>query len=285
MARKDYKQDRKRPRDNWRDDWDEDYEERQGQSGYSAGSREYGRYGDGSGSTRSGWSRRYNTPTGYSGRSRGRGERYGESGDQSMDYERQRGQDWEGSYSEPYPYQSDEYGYAQSGSSTGRYSGSRGSEGGQYRYGQGYGQESRRGDYEGQSMGEYSGSRGYQRGQSGFRQGYEEERRNYAGHGPKGWQRSDERIREDVNETLARHSDIDPSDVEVKIENGVVTLEGTVQDRWMKRHMEDVVYSVFGVQDVHNRVSVSRTNGQNDQSGNQTQSRSSQSQSDEKSKS
>lgn len=94
--------------------------------------------------------------------------------------------------------------------------------------------------------------------------------RGYEGHGPKGWQRADDRIEEEVNEKLARHYDIDPRNVEVSVNNGEVTLEGTVESRWMKRHMEDVVYSVFGVQDVQNRVRITREgNGSTTSEGNQ----------------
>ncbi|HEY8279172.1 MAG TPA: BON domain-containing protein [Bdellovibrionota bacterium] len=74
--------------------------------------------------------------------------------------------------------------------------------------------------------------------------------RNFFGVGPKGYKRSDERIREDVCEALARHPEIDASDIEVVVKGGRVTLAGTVPDRWMRRQAEDAVEFVSGVEDV-----------------------------------
>ena len=65
----------------------------------------------------------------------------------------------------------------------------------------------------------------------------------YTGRGPKGYQRADERIREDVCEALAQHGDIDASEIEILVQNGEVTLTGTVEDRYQKRLAEDVVES------------------------------------------
>lgn len=79
-----------------------------------------------------------------------------------------------------------------------------------------------------------------------------------SGKGPKGWQRSDERIREDVSEALARHSELDPSDIEVEVDGGEVTLSGTVSDRRTKRMVEDVAETIFAVTDVHNHLRVRR---------------------------
>lgn len=79
---------------------------------------------------------------------------------------------------------------------------------------------------------------------------------SHVGKGPKGWQRSDERIREDVNETLARHPEIDASEIEVRVQNCEVTLTGNVDDRRTKRLAEDIVENVFGVKDVENKIKV-----------------------------
>ena len=78
----------------------------------------------------------------------------------------------------------------------------------------------------------------------------------FAGRGPKGYQRSDERIREDVSDRLMEHPDIDATDVEVKVKNGVVTLTGTVDDRWAKRLAEDLAETAMGVKDVMNQLGV-----------------------------
>jgi osmotically-inducible protein OsmY len=80
--------------------------------------------------------------------------------------------------------------------------------------------------------------------------------RSHRGRGPKNW-RSDETIREIVNELLTEHDGIDASDVDVRVENGEVTLEGMVGSRWEKRLAEDIALSCGGVHDVHNRLRVS----------------------------
>jgi len=96
-------------------------------------------------------------------------------------------------------------------------------------------------------------------GQSGG-QAYGSSQGRYAGVGPKGYQRSDDRIREDISDRLTWHGDLDASNIEVKVERGIVTLAGTVDDRWTKRAAEDVVESIQGVQDVHNQIQVRRQN-------------------------
>ncbi|AOI67954.1 transporter [Burkholderia territorii] len=82
--------------------------------------------------------------------------------------------------------------------------------------------------------------------------------------GPKGYTRSDERIREDVCERLARALDIDVSDVSVQVRDGRVELDGTVPSRWMKHDIEDIADSCMCVRDVENRVRVRREEGEHD---------------------
>jgi osmotically-inducible protein OsmY len=78
----------------------------------------------------------------------------------------------------------------------------------------------------------------------------------HAGKGPKGWQRSDERIREDVCDRLEQHAHLDASELEVEVHNGEVTLRGSVDERRQKRLAEDLVESITGVKDVHNELRV-----------------------------
>jgi BON domain len=78
----------------------------------------------------------------------------------------------------------------------------------------------------------------------------------YAGIGPKGYQRSDERLREEVCERLTADPDVDASELEVSVQNGEVTLQGTVPARDMKRAAEDCAEAISGVQQVHNRLRV-----------------------------
>lgn len=98
------------------------------------------------------------------------------------------------------------------------------------------------------------GEEGYGRGMMGGEYGH----RGYIGRGPKGYKRSDERIREDASEELARCWDLDPSDIELSVKDGEVTLKGTVDERGWKLMAEDVVSQVMGVRDVHNQLRVER---------------------------
>lgn len=78
----------------------------------------------------------------------------------------------------------------------------------------------------------------------------------FHGRGPKNWLRSDTRIHDEACELLARHSDIDATDIEVVVKNGEVILTGMVDDRRTKRHAEDVVEQLPGVKDVQNQLRV-----------------------------
>ena len=80
----------------------------------------------------------------------------------------------------------------------------------------------------------------------------------YAGRGPRGYRRSDERIREDINDQLTEDWYVDPTDVEVTVKNGMVTLTGHVDNRFEKRRVEDISESVSGVTDVSNQLRVER---------------------------
>ena len=76
--------------------------------------------------------------------------------------------------------------------------------------------------------------------------------------GPKGYKRSDDRITEDLCEHLMDISEIDSSDVVVRVEEGRVTLEGTVPHRSMRYAIEDIAAQTLGVTDVENNISVPR---------------------------
>jgi osmotically-inducible protein OsmY len=78
----------------------------------------------------------------------------------------------------------------------------------------------------------------------------------FAGRGPKGYTRSDERIREDVSDKLTEHPDLDASEIEVRVKQGEVTLAGSVDSRWAKRLAEDIAESCTGVRDVMNQLRV-----------------------------
>lgn len=82
--------------------------------------------------------------------------------------------------------------------------------------------------------------------------------RPFAGVAPKGYVRSDARIREDVCDTIMQDGTVDVSDVEVACASGEVTLTGTVPDRWSKRQLEQLVEACLGVRDVRNNLRFQR---------------------------
>jgi hypothetical protein len=81
----------------------------------------------------------------------------------------------------------------------------------------------------------------------------------YAGVGPRGYRRSDERIRDDVCERFTEHGLLDPTDVEITVREGEVLLTGSVATRAQKRLAEDIADLVFGVVEVHNHLHVQRS--------------------------
>lgn len=101
--------------------------------------------------------------------------------------------------------------------------------------------------------------------------GYPETRARRFGSGPKGYQRSDERLKEDISERLMESHYIDSSDVSVEVRGAKVVLEGTVPSRQMKHAIEDLVDVCPGVQDIDNRVRVAnpltRQSGQSQTTG------------------
>ncbi|HEX6161067.1 MAG TPA: BON domain-containing protein [Thermoanaerobaculia bacterium] len=101
--------------------------------------------------------------------------------------------------------------------------------------------------------------RGYRDLEAGV--GRDTNRPSHRGKGPKNYQRSDERIREDVCERLAMDHDVDASDIEVTVSAGTVTLTGMVPDRRAKRRAEDISESISGVKDVENQIRVNRDQG------------------------
>ena len=79
---------------------------------------------------------------------------------------------------------------------------------------------------------------------------------DHRGRGPQGYTRSDERIREDANDRLTDDWRVDASNVDVTVNDGEVTLNGTVTSREAKRRAEDVVDGISGVKHVQNNLRV-----------------------------
>jgi osmotically-inducible protein OsmY len=83
---------------------------------------------------------------------------------------------------------------------------------------------------------------------------------SHRGRGPKNYTRSDERIKEDINDRLTDHSDLDASDSDVEVHNGEVTLTSFVNSRSNKRMAEDIVEDISGVKNVENRLRIQQQN-------------------------
>ena len=81
-------------------------------------------------------------------------------------------------------------------------------------------------------------------------------RSGHRGRGPRGYIRSDERIREEVNERLTEDRYVEATEIEVSVEEGIVTLTGKVDNRAEKRLAEDCVDDVSGVRDVNNLLQI-----------------------------
>ena len=80
--------------------------------------------------------------------------------------------------------------------------------------------------------------------------------RGYRGRGPANYTRSDERIREDACDALTEDWSVDASGIQVTVQNGEVTLDGTVPSREQKRRAEDCVDDLSGVRNVQNNLRV-----------------------------
>ncbi len=78
----------------------------------------------------------------------------------------------------------------------------------------------------------------------------------HRGVGPKGYVRSDERIRELVCDDLMDDPWVDASGIEVAVKNGEVTLSGTVKTRDTRRWAEDIAEHAGGVKHVQNNLRV-----------------------------
>jgi hypothetical protein len=80
---------------------------------------------------------------------------------------------------------------------------------------------------------------------------------DHRGRGPRGFRRSDDRIHEDLCGRMAAHPALDASEIDVRVTNGDVVLEGTVSSRSQRRLAEALAESVGGVREIRNDVRVS----------------------------
>ena len=99
------------------------------------------------------------------------------------------------------------------------------------------------------------------RERGGYWRQYEANRPHMIGRGPKGYQRSDDRIREDICDRMTEDPILDASEIEIDVRQGEVTLTGSVTSRDQKRRAEDIAERIGGVRDVTNQLRVTRDVG------------------------
>jgi osmotically-inducible protein OsmY len=79
---------------------------------------------------------------------------------------------------------------------------------------------------------------------------------SHRGRGPKGYRPSDARLQEIICERLTEDPFVDASDITIDVNNGEVTVQGSVEVRRQKYAIEDVIADVAGVSEIHNYVRV-----------------------------
>lgn len=152
-----------------------------------------------------------------------------------------------------------------SGGSYGGGSAQFGSSGSDFQSGNFYGRSSGMSGGYGMGQGSQSGQSSYgSQGAQGFGQrGSQQSSRK----GPKGYTRSDERVKEDVCDRLTDAYDLDVENISIEVKDGKVTLTGTVPERHMKHRVEDIASMCTGVKDVENQVRVAQSQGSDNESG------------------
>jgi osmotically-inducible protein OsmY len=86
----------------------------------------------------------------------------------------------------------------------------------------------------------------------------EEQGRRQANSGPRARRKSDESLRQEIREILTADPELEATDIEVEVEGGAVTLRGAVVDPDARLLAEELVESLAGVREVHNRLRVER---------------------------
>lgn len=77
--------------------------------------------------------------------------------------------------------------------------------------------------------------------------------------GPKGYKRSDELILDDLYQRLRELPELDATEVELEVLNGIVILKGTVPQKFMKRRIEEVADEIPGVVDIDNGIRIDQS--------------------------
>ncbi len=86
----------------------------------------------------------------------------------------------------------------------------------------------------------------------------EEPGRRLTNSGPRSRRKSDESLTQEIREILTADPELEATDIEVEVEGGAVTLRGAVVDSDARLLAEELVESLSGVREVHNRLRVER---------------------------
>ena len=86
----------------------------------------------------------------------------------------------------------------------------------------------------------------------------EEQARRQTNSGPRGRRRTDESLAEEIREILTADPELEATDIEVEVEDGAVTLRGLVVDSDARLLAEELVETLPGVREVHNRLQADR---------------------------
>jgi osmotically-inducible protein OsmY len=69
--------------------------------------------------------------------------------------------------------------------------------------------------------------------------------------------KTDEEVRSDIKSVLGCASAIDASQIQISVNDGIVTLEGKIDSFWKKERIEDLAASVDGVLKIEDNIKVS----------------------------
>jgi hypothetical protein len=92
---------------------------------------------------------------------------------------------------------------------------------------------------------------------------------SHRGKGPKGYTRSDDRLKEIICEKLSDDPMIDASEISVDVAGQVVKLTGMVDDRSTKYEVEELIERCGGVKDIDNQLRVRSGSSQSSQTDSQ----------------
>lgn len=83
-------------------------------------------------------------------------------------------------------------------------------------------------------------------------------KRNYYGFGPKGYRRSDQKLKDEARLLLNQDPILDSSNINIEVFNNVIYLRGFVDSRKDKKRAELLIEDIFGIEDIQNQLKIMR---------------------------